>query len=209
MRVFLTVFLLSSAMRAAAGQPQIGAFALTCAAFPADLAEADLVARYGRENVIRAPVFGSDDGLQDGTVVFPGAKDARLEVVWRSQETRTAPMWLKAVGSRWTTFSGVKVGADLLAVERANGRPFRVAGFQTEAQGAVMSWSDGRLGQSPRADNCIVRLHFQPRHDGTDDFGLERQVRSGREYSSGHPALQTLNPHVAVIWLTHQRPGIE
>jgi hypothetical protein len=201
MRVLLTLLLFSSAIGSAAGPSQTGSFVLTCAAFPANLAEADLVARYGRDNVIHAPVFGADDGPQDGAVVFPGTPDARLEVAW--SQTRSGPMWLKAVGSRWTTSSGIKVGADLLSVERANGGPFRLAGFQTEGQGAVRSWSRGRLDESQRADNCLVRIHFQPRHDGSNDDGLVRQVRSGLEYSSGHPALQKLNPSVAVIWLTY------
>ena len=203
MRVLVVLLLVSSAIGSSAFQSEAGSFVLTCAAFPTDLAEVDLVARYGQENVVRAPVVGSDDGPQDGTVVFPGTKDAHLEVVWRSQEARTSPMWLKAVGSRWTTGNGVKVGADLLTVERANGRPFRLAGFQSEDEGAVRSWNSGRLDESPQADNCLVRIQFQPRYDGTDDFGLVRQVRSGREFSSGHPALQKLNPTVAVIWLTY------
>jgi hypothetical protein len=201
MRALLTLLLLTSAIASAAGPSQVGSFVLSCAAFPANLAEADLVARYGQDNVIRSPVFGADDGPQDGAVVFPGAPDARLEVAWRSQGTRSGPMWLKAVGSRWTTSSGIKVGADLLGIERGNGRPFRLAGFQTEGQGVVRSWSGGRLDEPQRAENCVVNIHFQPPYDGFADDGLSRQVRSGLEYSSGHPALQKLNPNVAVIWL--------
>jgi hypothetical protein len=204
MSAFLTLLLVSGVIRADAGQLHTGSFAFTCAAFPAELTEADLIARHGRENVIHALVFGSDDGPQDGTVLFPRSEDARLEIVWWNQEARTAPMWIKAVGSRWTTASGVTVGADLVTVERANGRPFRLAGFQTEAQGVVKSWGKGRLDQPAGPGDCLVRIHFQPRYDGTEDFALVRQVRSGREYSSGHPALQKLNPRVVTIWLTHR-----
>lgn len=203
MSAFLTLLLISGVHHADARQLQAGAFAFTCAAFPAELSELDLVARYGRENVVHASVFGSDDGPQDGTVLFPETEDARLEIVWRNQESRTSPRWIKTVGSRWTTASGIRVGTDLLTVERANGRPFRLAGFQTEAQGAVKSWGNGRLGQPADAGGCVVRIHFQPGYDGTEDVGLVRQVRSGREYSSGHPALQKLNPRVVVIWVTY------
>ena len=203
MRAILTVLLLAGVVASAAKPSQTGSFVLACSAFPANLAEADLVARYGQDNVIRARVFGADDGSQDGAVVFPGNPDARLEVAWRSQETRSGAMWLKAIGRRWTTASGITVGADLLSIERANGRPFRLAGLQTEGQGVVRSWRGGRLDESLGADHCSVRIHFQPQHAGSDDDGLVRQVRSGLEYSSGHPALQKLNPNVAVIWLTY------
>jgi hypothetical protein len=32
-----------------------------------------------------------------------------------------------------------------------------------------------------------------------------RQVESGREYSSGHPAMQKLNPRVAVVRISFER----
>lgn len=136
MSAFLALFVVSGAIRADAMQPQAGSFAFTCAAFPAGLSETDLIARYGRENVTSAPVFGSDDGPQDGTVLFSGTEGARL-------------------------------------------------------------------GQPAGPRGCVVRIHFQPRYDGTEEFALVRQVRSGREYSSGHPALQKLNPRVAGIWVAY------
>ena len=49
--------------------------------FPADLGEVDLIKQYGSANVKRAPVTGSDDGPQDGTVVFDDTP-RRLDIVW-------------------------------------------------------------------------------------------------------------------------------
>jgi hypothetical protein len=46
---------------------QDASFEFSCAAFPPDLSEAGLRARYGKEYVRAASVFGSDDGPQDGT----------------------------------------------------------------------------------------------------------------------------------------------
>jgi hypothetical protein len=186
-------------------QLEAATFAFTCAAFPADLSEADLIARYGPGHVIKAPVFGSDDGPQNGTALFSQTDDRRLEIVWQNEESRSSPRWVKAVGSRWTTANGITIGTTLLAIERANGRPFRLAGFQTESQGRLLSWEHGRLGHPHDPDGCGVSIQFQPSYDGTENFDLVRQVRSGREYSSGHPALQKLNPRVVAMWLAHSR----
>jgi hypothetical protein len=161
------------------------------------------VARHGRENVIMAPVFGSDDGPQDGTVLFADSDDRRLEIVWKNESAKTAPRWIKGVGRRWVTQHGISVGTALRAVERINARPFRVAGFHREFGGHVRSWANGRIMEG---EDCRVRIQFQPVYDGKDDPRLVRQLRFGREYSSGHPAFQELNPKVAVIWLTYLSP---
>ena len=74
--------------------------------------------------------------------------------------------------------------------------------FLTEGQGAVQDWGRGRI-ENGNAENCAVEILFQPRRDGTEDPGVMRQVIRGRGFSSGHPAMQALNPRVAAIWITH------
>jgi hypothetical protein len=119
----------------------------SCASFPADLSETELAKRYGNANVKRAQVTGSDDGPQDGTVVF-GDTARRLEVVWWDPQTRSKLAWVRSreLSSPWQTPNGISIGMDLLDIERRNGHPFR---------------------------------------------------------SSGHPAMQAINPRVASLWVFH------
>src|SRR6266481_2277587 len=42
----------------------------SCATFHAYLSESELIASYGRESVTAGPVFGSDDGPSEGTILF-------------------------------------------------------------------------------------------------------------------------------------------
>ncbi len=93
---------------------------------------------------------------------------------------------------------------ELLEVEEVNRWPFRLRGFSTEGQGSVVSWGRGRLSSEPTTDGCSVRIYFQPPYDGTADFSLVRRVRSLREVSSGHPAMQVLNPQVVSLSLVYQ-----
>ena len=179
---------------------------LSCVAFPAQTTEQDLGARFGPGNVVTAPVSGLDDGPSEGTVLFPDRREARLEIVWQDPQSRRSPAWIavRDLASRWQTPNGIALGVNLRQLERANGRPFRLAGFQTEAQGRVTSWANGRL-QSAASGGCTIDVYLQPRWDGTEKFALIRQVRAGREYSSAHPALQILNPRVVRVGLSFVR----
>lgn len=70
---------------------QDGTQALSCAAFPPTLNEQVLIDRYGRAQVVASPVHGADDGPEDGPVVFPESREARLEIVWQDLASREDP----------------------------------------------------------------------------------------------------------------------
>jgi hypothetical protein len=195
-----------------AGQPVVGqqtsvaepSFVLSCGAITPQTTEADLVQRFGAENVSAAPVFGFDDGPQQGTVLFAERPDAKVEIIWQDPTAKRRPalVMLRSPTSRWRTLNGIALGAKVADLERANGRPFRLAGLQMEGGGggAVLSWGGGRL-QTPFTDECRNGVHLQPAYDGSEAPGLMRQVASGREYSSSHPAIRALNLRVVLLTL--------
>lgn len=182
---------------------------LSCTIFTPEMTEADLVERFGAENVSTGSVFGFDDGPQQGTVLFAQRPDARAEIIWWDPETKRRPALVMVRGpvSRWRTPNGIVLGANLRALERANGRPFRLAGLQIEGGGggAVLSWAGGLL-DIPLSEPCRNGVHLQPAYDGTEAPKLTRQVASGPEYSSGHPAFQALNLRVVLLTLSFTRP---
>jgi hypothetical protein len=90
----------------------------------------------------------------------------------------------------------------LRAIEQANEKPFRLAGFGTEGHGRVISWSGGRLEMADRPA-CRINLYVLPRWDGTDDSVSMSQVGSSKEFSSGHPAMQKLNPKLSAITIRY------
>jgi hypothetical protein len=176
----------------------------SCSTFPKNADEASLVARFGSANVKSAPVFAFDDGPQDGTVLFADQADAKVEIIWNDPKSKSSPAWIRVQGerSRWRPPVGLTLGASLLAIEQANGKPFRLLGFGTEGSGRVVSWSGGRLTMADGA-TCKINLYVQPRWDGTDDSGSMSQVGSAKEFSSGHPAMQKLNPKLSVITISY------
>jgi hypothetical protein len=173
------------------------------------VSEAWLVEYFGAENVVTDSVVGGDDGPFPGTVVHPSSPQLRLDVAWYDDETRTAARWIRARGaSAWRTSHGFAVGADLLSVERANGWPFRLRGFVGEggSGGAVLSWGRGRFKSDTPGGACTELINFQHRYDGSEDPNLVRQVGRVREVSSGHLAMQQINPRVVAVWLQYARP---
>jgi hypothetical protein len=195
-----------AAPAAVAGPPRDSSFILSCAAFHADLTEADLIKRFGAGNVRRAPVTGSDDGPAPGTVIFPDRPDQRLEIAWFDIEGRRHPRFIRAQEAddktRWRTPQGITLGDDLRALEGRNAKPFRLSGFYSEVHGLVRSWVGGRLEVPTSSEGgCTLGIHFSAGDETDATFRTIRQVAYGSNYSSAHPAMQTLNPRVVTLLL--------
>ena len=177
------------------------ALPFSCATFPLDLGAADLRARFGEQHVKRAPVpwGGAEGDYNDGTVLFPDDESARLQIFWRDAAAQRQPEWVSVRGerSRWRTPAGVTLGTRLRELESLNGRPFRLLGFGNDVSGTVMSWSGGRL-EAQDTERCRVRLRLHVPWQRTDHgrAPLYRQLLGEREFSSGHPAMQSLDPVV-------------
>ena len=173
----------------------------SCEAFPLNIGEAELVSRYGRENVRPAGIVGWDDGPQDGAVVFPDQEDLKLEIIWADPRRTISSMRTRGTGGRWRSPDGITVGMDLKTIERRNGWPFRLSRFWGEGYpGHVLSWGNGRFRANGPGE-CAVEIYLLPVEGMTIDREVRRQLNV-RQFSSGHPAMQALNPRVyqMLIW---------
>jgi hypothetical protein len=94
----------------------------------------------------------------------------------------------------WHTADGITLGTTLLELERINRRPFRLAGFGWDYSGTVLSWSHGALDPvfgSDGSKKVYVRLIYS--NPAPPEY---RAVMGDGNFSSGHPAMQKINPHV-------------
>jgi hypothetical protein len=180
-------------------------FILECqSAFTAELDEAELIDRFRAENVVSQEIDVGEGFEEVGTVLFPTSAAERVEILWKNPDTKRMPRAVRIRGrtSRWHTSLGLTLGMTLRDVERLNRVPFRLLGFAWDYEGTVMSWGPGTLGErSPGA--CRVGARLRPDKDVWDapSSRLLSQVSGDREFSSGHPAMQELNPTVYEIWL--------
>jgi hypothetical protein len=206
--VVMSTVLLAGDGRVAGGAAE-GTLPFSCATFPSDVSAADLRSRFGLEHVQTAPVpwGGAEGEYKQGTVLFGGEPDARLEMFWNDTVGERYPAWVSVRGdqSRWRTPAGITLGTELRSIETLNAGPFRLLGFGPDVAGTVMSWSNGRL-ETQDAGTCRLRLRLRVAWERTGDgrSPLFRQLRGEREFSSGHPAMQSLNPSVYELFIQYR-----
>jgi hypothetical protein len=162
----------------------------------AETSEASLHALFGAEHIRRTDVQLGEGTTTPGTVIFPDDAGRRMEIVW-SDSARAVPKEIRLTGgsSMWRTAEGISLGSTLRDIERLNRFPFRLLGFAWDYAGTIVDCGRGRLTmlgcQQPRW--LIVRL--TPDRTAMDQPEYN-QVLGDRVFSSGHPAMQSLNPRV-------------
>jgi hypothetical protein len=138
------------------------------------------------------------EGFQeDGALLFPNDADSQLEIYWQHAPEERMLVRVRAP-SKWH-YGNIRLGSHLKSVERINGKPFDISGWGWDYGGSVISWRDGELATGTL---CLVRARFSL----STDKGLRhqrdiRQVMGDKKFSSGHPAMQRLNPQVNEITL--------
>jgi hypothetical protein len=206
--IVLGIVLLRTATSATSSQRQENPLPFACAVFARTIGVADIAARFGAGNVKAAlvPWGGAEGDRTEGSVLFDGIEDARLEIHWRDATNKRNPDWVHVNGTRtrWRTPAGISLGTSLRELERANGGPFRLLGFGSDVQGTILPWQSERL-DGATVDGCRVRIRLAPDWRTTDQKArlLMNQLKGEREYSSGHPAMQELNPTVSELFLQY------
>jgi hypothetical protein len=176
--------------------------------FDAEASAATLSEHFGPTNVASAEIDVGEGETEPGTAIFPHSPNERVDILWTDETRQHKP---RAVfvrnGSRWHTRAGLTLGVNLRTIERLNRRPFRLLGFAWDYGGTVMSWAGGVL-ESEQFGTCRVRARLTT-GDIRDSERARwfRQVIGAREFSSGHPAMQALNPFVYEIWLEYRTAG--
>lgn len=160
--------------------------------------EAELARRYGRANVRRDSLPGAEGETVYGSVLFPRDPRRTLYVYWvdgppfrRVESVRPAP-----TATAWVVWPGLAVGTRLTDVERLNGRPFRLSGFEWDYGGLVSTWRGGRLQAllRERRDSLFVGVGFRPN-------GPTRRVSGEGEFSSALPAMRAADPRVGDLFV--------
>jgi len=179
--------------------------------FGPDASAASLAKQFGARNVENTDIDVGEGNSEPGTIIFGAAPLDRVEVLWFDPTARQRPRGVSVkqgtasrAMSHWRTPGGLALGMHLREVERRNRRPFRLAGFGWDYGGTTLSWDGGRLAkEQPPA--CRVFVRFDTGELLTEERQRwDRQVTGDREFSSGHAAMQALDPFVYEIWLDYR-----
>jgi hypothetical protein len=181
---------------AAAKKPApVAATAVACGGvFAKESSHIKLAMKYDSRNITYGQVDGPEGSKIPASILFPNEPRRRLEVMWAQEAARSGTSVIAINGkSQWSAPKGMKLGMSLAALEKANGRPFKISGFDSEGSAAVNGWEGGALGNIPGGCKMGMRLIADPRATEA------RSAASGKEYLSNDEAVRALKPTVVEI----------
>ncbi|MBI5113751.1 MAG: hypothetical protein HZA68_17425 [Rhodovulum sp.] len=189
------------ARRAAGGAKPAAASqrAIACSGtFAKSATHLSLAAAFDSKNITFTEVDGGPDGSKlNASVLFPDDPKRRLEVLWKDEGERANINVIVVTGqSTWTAPKGLKLGMPLAAVEKLNGKPFKLQGFDQESGGSVVDWQGGALASLP--GGCNVTLRFAPGPKVPDEAKAQA---TGEGLVSSAAAVKAVKPVVAEILL--------
>ena len=166
--------------------------------------EADLIQRYGADNVRRETIALGEGESEPGTTLFASDPLRRVEIMWGDtiEFRRPDRVEIRGRASRWVVAPGVSLGTTLAALERLNGRPFLLFGFGWDYSGTVNSWDGGRLDSLwSRAAGAqeLVGLRVGATMNAGDATSIA--VDGGKLFKSSHPGMAARQPEVYDLWV--------
>ena len=167
--------------------------AVTCGGvFTKDATHLKLAVKYDSRNIVFGEVDGPDGAKIKASILFPNDPRRRLEVIWNNDAARTDLSLVVINGqSQWSAPKGVKLGGQLAALERINGRPFKLSGFAADGTASVVGWEGGALTSLP--GGCKIGIKLAANASATAGLSGDKELRSN------DPALKAAKPAIAEI----------
>jgi hypothetical protein len=161
--------------------------------FSKSATHASMVKHFGAKNVAWETVDGPEGSNYQVTAINPKNPKTRIEVVWRDEAGRKDPLSfdVKSEESLWTGPGGLAMKMSAAEVERRNGKPFMLAGFQWDMWGWVLDWKGGKLPLASKAAGCDS---YTVRFDETGDSA---GAMGEGPYASNSKGMKKAKPVVA------------
>ena len=168
--------------------------AVTCGGvFAKDATHLKLAIKYDSRNIVFGEVDGPDGTKIKATILYPNEPKRRLEVIWNNDAGRTDLSLVVINGqSQWVAPKGLKLGTPLAALEKANGRPFKISGFAADGTASVAGWEGGALSALPGGCKVGIRL-------AADSKAAAGATAGDKELLSNDASLKAIKPAIAEI----------
>src|SRR5262249_22924892 len=163
--------------------------------FAKDSSHLKLATRFDSRNVAFTEVDGPEGSRLMASVLFPNDPRRRLEVLWQNEASRTDTHLIVINGqSTWTAPKGLRLGLALAALEKLNGKPFKMSGFDQPNGGSVNDWQGGALESLPGGCRLGIRLVA----DAKAPEAARNEVL-GKEFLSNDAKMRAVRPIIAEI----------
>jgi hypothetical protein len=170
---------------------------VTCGGvFAKDSTHLKIAVKYDSRNITYGQVDGPEGTKIPGSILFPNDPKRRLEVLWANEAARSDPSVIAINGkSQWSAPKGMKLGLPIAALEKANGKPFKLSGFDKDGFTSVAGWDGGALSNLPGGCKIGIRLHA----DAKAPEQARSAVTGDKELASNEAGVKAVNPTVIEI----------
>ena len=154
-----------------------------------------LATRFDSRNLTFTEVDGPEGSRLMASVLFANDPRRRLEILWQNEAARSDTHLIVINGqSTWTAPKGLRLGLALAALEKLNGKPFKVSGFDQPNGGSVNDWQGGALEKLP--GGCRLGIRLVPDAKATE---AARNEVLGTEFMSSDAKMRAVHPIIAEI----------
>ena len=168
--------------------------------FGRDSSQVKLAMAFRSRNVTFTQVDAASGRKTMASVVFAKDPKRRLEVWWSKPSNRSDTHLIVINGtSEWTAPGEVRLGLTLAELQRLNGKPFKLSGFDKGNVATLSNWNGGTLASL--AGGC--RIGVSLRAASTAATSAIGALPADREFSSADAALRSVNPTVSEILVAY------
>ncbi len=161
-----------------------------------------LAMAFNAQNISFAEVDGPEGTRVMASVLYPQNPKGRLEVWWSNDADRSQTSLIVINGqSVWTAPRGLRLGMTLAQVERLNGKPFKLKGFDAEGSSQISDWQGGALEKVAGGCNVGARMVADPKTPADARSALA----ADKEFASNLPAVKAAQPKIAEILIGYLR----
>jgi hypothetical protein len=168
--------------------------------FGRDSSHAKLAMAYQSRNVAFTAVDAASGAKVMASVLFAKDPKRRLEVWWSKPATSTDTHLIVINGqSDWIAPGELRLGLTLAELERLNGKPFKLLGFNKDNIATLSDWNGGQLSGLPGGCKIGISLRADPKAAAS----VVSAAPAERGFSSSDTALRAANPTVSEILVAY------
>lgn len=143
----------------------------------------DIEHAYGKKNLKLQKIPGAEGEEIDGAKLFAGT-DRELEIVWDPDTDKKQVVFdIRVLGKAWKFDNGLKSGMTVEEIEKINGKPFKIAGFDWD-YGGYANFEGGKLDGK-------VSIRFSPSTENVPEY-----LSGDKQLSSTDKQLRAAKPLV-------------
>jgi hypothetical protein len=166
--------------------------------FAKDSGHLKLAIKYDSRNITYGEVDGPDGSKLNASIIYPNDPRRRLEVLWNNDADRSDTQVIAINGrSQWVAPKGLKLGLPIAAIEKINGRPFKLSKFGPDGNASVLGWEGGALSTLP--GGCKVGLRLAADDKAADEARNAVGGEGDKELLSSDPNVRAVKPKVVEI----------